>query len=131
MVAPRPPVKQEEQGMRRTAWGADKKAIVQNEKAFQEQVIELAQYLGWWPWHPQVAKFSPKGYPDLTLFRERVLFVELKARDAKGRMGKLMPEQVEMAHRCFRAKVEYYHWTTDDWEVIKEVLSRGGTVTAS
>ncbi len=117
--------------LRRTAWGADKRALVQNEKAFQEQVIELARYLGWWPWHPLVAKFSPKGYPDLTLFRERVLFVELKARDAKGRMGKLMPEQIEMAHRCFRAGAEYYHWTPEDWEEIKEVLSRGGTVTAT
>ena len=116
--------------LKRTPWGEKRKTTQQSEKAFQQQVIDLATLLGWWVWHPYYASRSPKGYPDLTMFRERVMFVELKARDARGRMGKLMPEQVEMAHRCFKAGAEYYHWTPEDWEEIKAVLSRGGTVKA-
>lgn len=117
--------------MQRSPWGEKRTKVQQAEKAFQEQVIELAQYLGWWPWHPYYAARSPKGYPDLTLFRERVIFAELKARRADGRMGKLTPEQVEMAHRCFKAGAEYYAWTPEDWEDIKAVLSRGGSVVAT
>lgn len=116
--------------IQRQPWGAPRKKTEQAEKAFQDAVIELASYLNWWCWHPYYASRSPKGYPDLTLFRERVIFAELKARNAKGRMGKLTPEQVEMAHRCFKAGAEYYAWTPDDWDEIKAVLSRGGTVTA-
>ena len=117
--------------LKRAPWGEARKVTDLTEKAFQAQVIELATYLGWWCWHPYYASRSPKGYPDLTMFRERVLFVELKARNAKGRMGKLMPEQIEMSHRCIKAGAEYYHWTPDDWPEIEEVLSRGGAVTVA
>lgn len=104
--------------------------IRQNEREFQAQVIELATYLGWWCFHPYYSARSPEGYPDLTMFRERVIFVELKARDGRGRMGKLSPFQTEMAHRAFKAGAEYYLWTPDDFDAIKETLSRGSkTVT--
>lgn len=117
--------------LKATPWGEKRKTAQQNEKAFQEQVIELAQYLGWWCWHPFYSGRSPAGYPDVSFYRERHFQAELKARRANGRMGKLSPAQVEMAHRCFKAGVEYYAWTPDDWEEIKAVLSRGGTVTAT
>jgi len=119
--------------MKRTAigrkpFGEAKKLTRQTERQFQDQVIELATYLGWWVWHPYYAARSPEGYPDLTMFRERVVFAELKARNAKGRMGKLSPFQVEMAQRCFKANAEYYAWNPDDWDALVEVLTRGGSV---
>jgi hypothetical protein len=42
-------------------------------------------------------------------------------------MGKRSPVQDDMAQRCLTAGAEYYTWydTDEDWETIKEVLSRG------
>lgn len=63
------------------------------ESDFQRTVIEMAQHLGW-----RVAHFRPaqtekgwrtpvaadgKGWPDLVLVRDRVLFVELKTDKGK------------------------------------------------
>jgi len=60
------------------------------EGAFQKVVIELAQRFDWKVMHP-LPGVSPKGrwstatqgngrgFPDLTLVRERIMFVELKA----------------------------------------------------
>lgn len=124
----RTPLRPSQKPMKRTPIGEKRKAVQQNEKAFQQQVIDLATLLGWWCWHPYYASRSPAGYPDVSFYRERLIQAELKARRADGRMGKLTPEQVEMAHRCFKAGVEYYAWTPEDWPEIEEVLSRGGTV---
>lgn len=119
--------------IKRTPFGQPRKEREKNEERFQARVVELAQYLGWWPFHMYHAARSPAGWPDLVLFRERIVFVELKARDAKGRMGTLKPVQTDMAHRCFKAGAEYYAWydTNEDWEQIKAVLSEGGSVVAT
>jgi len=118
---------------RRTPFGEPRRKREDNERQFQDRVVELAEYLGWWCFHMYHATRSPAGWPDLVLFRERIIFVELKARDAKGRMGKLKPVQTDMAHRCFKAGAEYYAWFDDEetWTKIKAVLSRGGSVVAT
>ena len=119
-------------GMRRAAWGAKKRAENQSEKQFQQQVEDLATLLGWWSFHVYNASRSPAGFTDLVLFRERVIFAELKVRDKKGKANKLKAPQIEMSHRCFKAGAEWYSWLDpDDWPEIKEVLSRGGTVKAT
>lgn len=118
--------------MRRSAIGEPRRKRENNEAQFQKRVMNLAQYLGWWCFHMYHATRSPAGWPDLVLFRERIIFVELKAKDARGRMGKLSPAQIEMSQRCFKAGAEYYalYDTEEDWTKIKEVLSRGGQVEA-
>ena len=120
--------------MRRTPIGYPRKEREKNEAKFQAKVVELAQYLNWWPFHMCHAARSPAGWPDLVLFRERIIFVELKAHDARGRMGRLAPSQIEMSQRIFRAGAEWYCWhdrDDDDWEEAKRVLSEGGSVKAT
>ena len=112
--------------LRRKPWGIEKRASYQTEKAFQTQVEDLASYLGWWCFHLNQPRRSPAGFPDLVMFRERVIFAELKSRSpTTGKAGKLMPAQIEMAHRCFKAGAEYYSWLfPDDWENLAEVLKK-------
>lgn len=129
----RPATRSYNSSLNRSEWGATKKATYQSEKAFQAQVEELAVTLGWWTFHLNAPMRSPAGFPDLVMFRERVIFAELKVRRPKdGRVGTLSGTQIEMAHRCFKAGAEYYSWLfPDNWEEIKAVLSRGGRVTAT
>ena len=116
----------------RKAWGEKERVRYQSELKWQAQIIELAQVLGWWPFHLYYAQRSPAGWPDLVLLRERVIFAELKGRSKDGKAETLKPLQVEMAHRCFTAGVEYYAWLLpDDFEEIKAVLSEGGKVKAT
>lgn len=83
-------------------------------------VIETAQLLGW-----RVAHFRPartahgwrtpveadgKGFPDLVLVRDRVVFVELKC----GR-NRLSPEQDAWLEALKLAGVEAYLWTDETW----------------
>lgn len=91
------------------------------EKDLQSATIDLAQLLKW-----QVAHFRPaltkagnwitpvgadgKGFPDLVLCRDRVLFVELKAHK-----GTLSPEQAEWGSRLLLAGAEYYVLRPEDW----------------
>lgn len=48
------------------------------EKQWQQQVVALARTLGWRSYHTLRSKGSQPGYPDLTLVRDRVIFLELK-----------------------------------------------------
>ena len=101
-------------------------AIAQmSEAGLLDSVIELAHLFGW-----RVAHFRPamtkhgwrtpvsadgKGFPDLVLVRDRVLFVELKS--AKGRLS---DDQLDWAAALTNAGVEYHCWRPADWT--------GGTV---
>lgn len=48
------------------------------EKEWSRTVYELAHQLGWRRYHTYRSERSQPGYPDETLVRERVVFVELK-----------------------------------------------------
>lgn len=101
-----------------------------SEAQFQRQVIEFAQRLNW-----RVAHFRPaqnargdwrtpvaadgKGFPDLVLVRERVLFVELKVNG-----NKLAPDQVAWRDALQTAGANWHHWTPDDWPAIEQTLKR-------
>lgn len=92
-----------------------------SERDLQAAVIELAGVLKW-----QVAHFRPamtaagnwvtpvaadgKGFVDLVLVRNRVLFVELKSQ-----IGKLKPEQSEWGARLLLAGATYFIWRPVDW----------------
>lgn len=99
------------------------------ESEFQSVVIDLARMFRW-----RVAHFRPaktkygwvtpvqadgKGWPDLCLVRERIVFAELKS-DA----GKLAPEQREWAQALADAGCESYVWRPADLEQVAAVLRR-------
>lgn len=98
------------------------------EAAFQQQVIALAKLYGW-----RVAHFRPaqnakgewrtpvaadgKGFPDLVLVRDKVLFVELKTST-----GKLTRDQVEWGGALLKAGATWTRWRPKDFDEIQEVL---------
>jgi hypothetical protein len=112
--------------LRRRPWGEKKRETYIAEKQFQAMVEELAGYCGWTTFHLNLPMRSPAGFPDLVLFRDRIVFVELKVRRPRdGRAGKLMPAQVEYAHLIQKAGGEYHTFLyPDDWDAVVEVLKK-------
>jgi hypothetical protein len=97
------------------------------ERHFQEQVIDLARLYGW-----RVAHFRPaqtakgwrtpvsadgKGFPDLVLVRDRVIFAELK-----GELGRLTSDQRNWVGNLDRAGAEVHVWRPIDLEEIECTL---------
>lgn len=98
------------------------------ERAFQEQVIDLAHLYGW-----RVAHFRPAmtskgwrtpvsadgaGFPDLVAVRrDRILFIELKS--AKG---KLAEAQTDWIVALGNAGAEVWCWRPADLDYIVTVL---------
>ena len=98
---------------------------------WQATVIDTAKMFGW-----TVAHFRPvfdgkrkrwitgiaadgKGYPDLTLVRDRVVFAELKSGT-----GRLTNEQAWWLEKLRSAGVEAYEWRDTDYEGVVAVLRR-------
>lgn len=92
------------------------------EAAFQAKVEQTAGLMGWLCYHTHDARRSNKGFPDLVMVRERVVFAELKAS-----RGKLSADQVIWLDSLHRAGAEAYVWRPSDWEDIVHILRRGGT----
>ena len=105
--------------IRRPAKGSPLLIPEQSEADFQRQVIAYAELNHWRVFHPFNMRHSAAGYPDLTLCRERVLFLELKSVT-----GKLRPEQEEWRDALIAANQEHHVWNPDMWATIEEVLSR-------
>lgn len=99
------------------------------EKDWQRQVIDLARLLKW-----RVAHFRPamtkhgwatpvaadgKGFPDLCLVRERLIFAELK-RDG----GKLADDQRIWLAALEHAGIEVHVWRPADAEQVLQTLRR-------
>lgn len=101
----------------------------QLEDHFQQQVVELAHYTGWKIAHFRHARtkygwttpagVDGKGWPDLVLVRDRILFRELK-RDG----GKLSPEQLQWLLDLEAAGQDARVWTPADWDDIQATLTR-------
>lgn len=104
---------------------------VRTEAEFQDRVIVLARSLGW-----AVAHFRPlrtadgwetpvaadgKGWFDLALARERLVFIELKVEP-----NKMTREQEAWAERYSKAGAEWYCFYPADWDELAAVLKRGG-----
>lgn len=109
----------------------------ETEAQFVTRIIELAHYYGWLVHHCRPAfvrsgKFvtpiqGDKGFPDLVLARDGVVLMrECKARDARGRMGKLKPEQITWGAAINYPITEcsdirdapFDVWTPDDWDTL-------------
>ena len=90
------------------------------ESDLQRGVIERAQQLGWLVMHPlpgqtrkgwaTTTQGNGKGFPDLTLVRERIIFAELKAA-AKY----LTAEQRVWRDAILGAGGEWYCWKPLQW----------------
>lgn len=83
----------------------------------------VARTLGWGSYHTLRSKGSKAGYPDRTLWRDRVIFAELK-----GEKGKPTPLQVENLDGLAKAGGEVYLWRPSDLDEIAKILGRRWTL---
>ena len=107
----------------------------ETEAEFQRWLTELAEVLGWTHVHFRPAMTSKgyrtpvsgplgKGWPDLVLVRERIIFAELKSEK-----GKVSLEQDYVLGELRRAGAEVYVWRPSDRDKIGKVLfSKGATL---
>lgn len=92
-----------------------------SEKEWQAQVVEVARTMGWKHYHPYLSIYSPKGWPDLALVRERFILAELKTQT-----GKVSSSQQEWLDALSAAGVEVYVWRPSDLDEVVSVLRRKG-----
>jgi hypothetical protein len=102
-----------------------------SESELSECIVQLGRLFGW-----RIAHFRPamtkqgwrtpvaadgKGFPDLVLVRDRVVYAELKSTK-----GTLSNDQVDWSGSLIGAGAEYYVWRPLDWEdgTIESVLRR-------
>lgn len=118
-------------GLKRSDWGAKKRAADNAEARFQNAVEGLASALGWWHFHVINPRPQTAGLPDLILLRERLVFMELKATSLlTGRTGKVRAAQERVIDMLQAAGQEVYvvYDDSDGWDLIKQVLAKPGQV---
>lgn len=101
------------------------------EADFQSTVLDLARVTGWMVAHFRPARTDKgwrtpvaadgKGFPDLVLVRDRVIFAELKS--DRGRMS---ADQHAWIGALTEAGAEAYVWRPDDFDQIAATLRRDG-----
>lgn len=99
------------------------------EADWQKQVIDLARLFKWRVAHFRPAQTSKgwrtpvaadgKGWPDLVLVRERVIYAELKAEK-----GRLSDDQILWIDTLQAANGECYVWRPEHLEEVADVLRR-------
>lgn len=102
-----------------------------SEIAFQDAVAQYARFQGWAVAHFRPARsradggwrtpvaYDARGWPDLVLVRERVLFRELKSA-----RGKVDADQQAWLDRLAAAGQDVGVWRPKDWGVIEATLAR-------
>jgi phage gp29-like protein len=91
-------------------------------------VTDLAELLGWtWAhfrpamtargWRTAVEGPGGVGFPDLILWRDRTIFVELKANG-----GRLRPEQQHTVECLQAAGAEVHVFRPRDWDQVRRTL---------
>ena len=93
------------------------------EKEWARQVAELARMLSWRRYHTFRSTRSTPGFPDETLVRDRVIFLELKTET-----GKLSDAQKDWLSALLKASAEAYVARPSDLEDLAEVLQSRGRV---
>jgi hypothetical protein len=96
-----------------------KNLLTTTEKQFQSQVVELATVLGWRVYHTWNSIHSVRGFPDLVLCRERLIFVELKSDS-----GKLSSHQESWIESLKIAQSEVYVWRPKDFNEVVKILRK-------
>lgn len=102
------------------------------EEELQHGIIEMAQFFGWLVAHFRTSMNARgeyqtavagdgKGFPDLVLVRDRIIFAELK-------VGKntLSFEQVMWRDAIINAGGEWHQWREEEWEsgLVERILKR-------
>jgi hypothetical protein len=88
------------------------------EKAFQQQIRELAVIYHWKYHHTWTMMHSPRGFLDVVMVRgERLIFAELKTNK-----GMLTPYQQEWLDALKETKAEVYIWRPSDFNKIIEIM---------
>jgi hypothetical protein len=78
----------------------------------------VATMTGWTSYHTLRSRGSQPGFPDRTLYRDRVIFAELKAE-----RGKPTERQIEWLTGLAGAGAEVYLWQPGDLDEIGLILS--------
>jgi len=102
-----------------------------SEADWERSLVALAAINGWKvagfrtaqvgkSWQTPV-RHDAKGWPDLVLVRDRVIFVELKTDK-----GRLRPDQEKWIADLRKANQVVYVWRPSDWDEAVEVLRFGG-----
>ena len=84
------------------------------EKAWQEQVVELATYYRWRHFHPFDMRRSDAGWPDLVLVRPP----ELVIAELKTDRGRVRPEQQVWLDLLAACGIEVHVWRPRDFELV-------------
>ena len=88
------------------------------ERDFQRQVLDLARLFGWTAYHPQLSKWSERGWPDLALVRPpRLIFAELKREN--GKTSDYQDKWLALLGAC---PVEVYLWRPSQLEEVAAAL---------
>jgi hypothetical protein len=97
------------------------------EADWQRTVIEAAHVLGWRVGHFRKARTNKgwrtpvsadgKGFPDLVLVRDRIVYAELKSETGKPSL-----DQKAWRDAILGAGGEWYLWRPGDWEEVQRVL---------
>jgi hypothetical protein len=94
----------------------------QTELSFMNQVVKLAELLGWRCYHTLRSEGSAAGFPDLVLVRARhpkprVIFAELKSD-----RGRLTDDQRAWLLELRASGQEAYLWAPRNWSAITKLL---------
>lgn len=89
------------------------------EAEWQQRITDLCDLLGL-KWHHETdSRKSKKGFPDLVIVGNTIVFAELKKQG-----GKPTRAQEEWLARLKQAKCEAYLWEPSDWEFVQGRLKR-------
>ena len=80
------------------------------ERQLHDAILELAKRFRWDVYHTADSRRSKAGFPDLVLWRKRVIFAELKSTN-----GKLREDQVETLNALANAGANVFVWRPVDW----------------
>jgi len=91
------------------------------EKAFMQQVIELARIHDWLVYHAYNSRRSAPGFPDLVLARDSfVIFAELKTE--KGNLSTQQQKWADTLTSDAPTTHIYREWRPSNWNDIEEAL---------
>jgi hypothetical protein len=93
----------------------------QSEADYQEQIVQLAEFCGWYVWHDKDSRRNEAGFPDLMIVRG----IDLHFLEVKAQRGRVRPAQqafiyrLQEVRRCTAGIVR-----PSDWPAVEAMLTR-------